>query len=398
MAAFSFSRIGSYENCKLQYKYQYIDKIKVKAKDTIETYLGSLVHEALERLYRDTRYEKLLSEQELLDFYNRKWDESWEDTIIIAKKEYSPENYRKMGEKYLKDYYKKHHPFEEGKIIGLETQNYLTLDEAGEYKYHVRIDRLMDMGNGNYEVHDYKSGMNLSTQEDLDKDRQLAMYSLWVRERFKDFKKVRLVWHFLAFDKEMDSYRTAEQLEDLKNSILEEIKKIEATEEFPPNESYLCSWCLYREICPLWKHEASLEEKTVNEYMNDPGVKLVDEYANIKSEYDVHRKEAEKKLSKLREAILTFSKNEGVQVIAGTENKISIKESEYYRFPGKNTEMRNKLEQELKKAKRFDDVAVVDTYALNRILKEQDGDDDLLAILKEFAEKEKSYILSLGKK
>ena len=61
----------------------------------------------------------------------------------------------------------------------------------------------MDMGGGLFEVHDYKTNMTLARQEELDQDRQLAMYSLWVREQFSDFKKVRLVWHFVAFDKEI---------------------------------------------------------------------------------------------------------------------------------------------------------------------------------------------------
>ena len=65
-----------------------------------------------------------------------------------------------------------------------------------------------DLGNGIYEVHDYKTNNSLPKQQKLDEDRQLAMYSLWVKLNFKDCKKVRLVWHFLAFDKEMDSFRT----------------------------------------------------------------------------------------------------------------------------------------------------------------------------------------------
>ena len=53
MPSFSHSRIGKYESCPLQYKFAYIDRIKVVAEDTIETFLGSRAHEALEKLYRD---------------------------------------------------------------------------------------------------------------------------------------------------------------------------------------------------------------------------------------------------------------------------------------------------------------------------------------------------------
>ena len=70
MPAFSHSRLSTFETCKLQYKFNYIDRIKVEREDTAETFLGSLVHEALEKLYRDLQYEKLVSLDELLDFFD----------------------------------------------------------------------------------------------------------------------------------------------------------------------------------------------------------------------------------------------------------------------------------------------------------------------------------------
>lgn len=398
MPSFSHSKIGSFDNCRLQFKFRYIDRIKVKAKDTIETFLGIRVHEALEKFYRDLRYEKLLSLEELLGFYNKKWEENWEETIIIAKKEYSPENYYKMGKKYLRDYYQRHMPFDEGRILGLETQNYMSLDENGDYKFHIRIDRLMDIGDGVYEVHDYKTNMALPTQEELDSDKQLAMYSLWVRQQFQDFKKVRLVWHFLAFDKDMESYRTAQQLEELKIEIMEKIREIEATEDYSANVSHLCNWCLYKEICPMWKHEVQLEEKPANEFLNDPGVKLVNEYVKTKKDYEDKKKEAEEKLAKLKQAIIEFCKKESVFAIFGTENKITIKETESFKFPGKNTEERVKLEKALKKIDRLKDVLSLDTFTMGRILKNKEGDEELISILREFGIKDKGFSLSVSKK
>ena len=253
MPVFSHSRILSYETCPLRYKYAYIDEIEPEA-ETTETYLNSRVHEALEKLYRNLQYGKLMSEKELLAFFKNEWKKNWADSIIIAKEEYAQENYLKIGERYLKDYYKRYKPFKEGKIVELEKTDFLSLAEEGKYKYYIRVDRLMDMGNGLYEVHDYKTNTTLPTQKYLDQDRQLAMYSLWVRREFKDCKEVRLVWHFLVFDKEMDSYRTEEQLEDLRQEVLAKIKAIEAADDFPANVSKLCDWCLYIGRCPMWAH------------------------------------------------------------------------------------------------------------------------------------------------
>ena len=52
MRIHSHSSLGSFENCPRQYWYQYIGKPPVERVDTIEAFLGTCVHEALEKLYR----------------------------------------------------------------------------------------------------------------------------------------------------------------------------------------------------------------------------------------------------------------------------------------------------------------------------------------------------------
>jgi putative RecB family exonuclease len=398
MPSYSHSKIGAFEACQLQYKFAYIDKVKVEAEDTIETFLGSRVHEALEKLHRDLRFEKLMTREELLSYFNKIWRENWKDSVIIVKKDYTADNYRKMGERQLTDYYNRHKPFDKGRIIGLETQDFLPLDQEGKYKFHIRIDRLMDMGNGLYEVHDYKTGSSLPKQEDLDRDRQLAMYSQWVKQNFKDFQKVRLVWHYLAFDKEMDSYRTKKQLDDLQKDVLERIKEIEAAEDYPANVSWLCDWCLYKPICPMWSHEVELEQKPENEYLNDPGLKLVDEYIRIKGELDEHRKEAEEKLDKIKEALVSFCRKKRIQVVSGSQNRITVKEYESIKLPAKNSDERAELILVLKELGKLEEVSDLDTYALIRILGNKAWDEKELDRLSQFWTKEKNFRLTIGKK
>ncbi len=248
MPVYSHSRIVSFETCPLRYKYVYLDRIKPEFEETGESYLGVRVHEALERLYRNIWNGKSLSRKELLAFFRNQWEKNWADAIAIIREDYSSQRYRKLGEKYLKDYYKRYKPFRQGKVVDLEITDFLPLDEEGKYEFYVRIERLMDMGHGLYEIHDYKTNTTLPTQDYLDRDPQLGMYSLWVRREFEDCRDVRLVWHFLALDKEMESYRTKEQLESLQQEILAKIKAIEATTEFPPRVSSFCVWCLYN--CP----------------------------------------------------------------------------------------------------------------------------------------------------
>lgn len=400
MPSFSHSRLGTFETCRLQYKYRYIDRVKVDVEDTVEAFLGSMVHAALEILYSHIRFAKIMTVEELLEEFDGRWRQGWKDSIRIVRDGYGEDNYRRMGEGYLRNYYARHYPFDSGRIIGLETQNYLSLDDEGKYKFHIRIDRLMDMGDGLYEVHDYKTNMSLPSQEDLDSDRQLAMYSLWVRRQFKDFKKVRLVWHFLAFDKEMESFRTADELEDLRRQVLSRIHEIEREETYPPKESALCGWCLYRDICPLWKHEASVESLAEAERIQDSGVNLVDEYVKVKERYDRYQKEGREALDSLKEAVVDFCRKEGVRAITGSEYRISVTENEKVGFPGKNTPERRKLMEILHKAGKMDEVMDLDTTALSRIMQDKNGlwDEELLDKLRIFAEPKMEIRLNVRKK
>ncbi|MAH32868.1 MAG: PD-(D/E)XK nuclease family protein [Candidatus Woesearchaeota archaeon] len=394
MPTYSHSKLGTFETCKLQYKFSYIDKLKVPQEDTVETFLGSRAHEALEKLYKDLKFQKLLSLKELLAYYNKLWKENWNDTVKINKKEYSEENYRLMGEKYLADYYKRYKPFDQGKVLGLETLDFLDLGKG--YKFHVRIDRLVDIGNGVYEVHDYKTNNSLPKQEKLDEDRQLAMYSLWVKNQFKDLKKVRLVWHFLAFDREMESSRTASELEDLKKDVLKKIKEIENSKKFPANKTALCDWCNFQSICPLFKHEFELEEKTVNEFLKDDGVKLVNEYAKTKKNLDIIKKEVEEKLDKLKEALIEFTKKNDVEVVVGSDNKVRVKPYESISFPAKaEREPLNKL---IRDKGFWDELSNLDTFKLAKLVKENNLPEELKKDIRKFITKTESYRLSLGKK
>ena len=184
MTLYSYSRLNTFKQCKLKYKYQYIEKIKTEIEQTVEAFLGSRVHDCLEKLYKDLKFQKLLTIEELIAYFHKIWGENWTDNILIVKKEYSVENYTKMGEKFLNDYYERYHPFNQGKTIGLETVNTASLDEKDSI--HIRIDRLVLRSDNTYEIHDYKTNASLPTQDKIDEDEQLAIYAYGIKQMYPD--------------------------------------------------------------------------------------------------------------------------------------------------------------------------------------------------------------------
>jgi putative RecB family exonuclease len=391
MAVFSNSRLSTFEQCPQKFKFHYIDKVETEILRTIETFMGELVHLTLEKLYKDLKFLKTNTEDDLVKYFNENWEKEWDDRILIVKsKDYTKENYRLMGEKMVRDYYKHYAPFDQGRVIGLETQEFLDLDE--EHKIHIRIDRLMMFDDGTYEIHDYKTNSNLKTQPELDEDRQLAVYAMGVKKMFPDAEKVVLVWHFLAFDKEMRSERTTEKLAELREDILGLIVKIDREREFKPMQSALCDYCEYRSICPLWKHLYSVEKKSVEEFKADEGVQLVNEYAQLKEQERL----LQEKLCAVDGKIRQFSDFFGAKKLYGSNHIVTVWSKDSVKFPGKNDSDRKKLIDALRALNLYDRFADVDNWTLE---KEFDNLDEVeKSVLLNFGKKQRTMKLYLGKR
>ncbi|MFA7708256.1 MAG: PD-(D/E)XK nuclease family protein, partial [Candidatus Pacearchaeota archaeon] len=195
-------------------------------------------------------------------------------------------------------------------------------------QWHVRIDKFACDDKGNYYVCDYKTNANMKDQEEADADRQLAMYSIWVKDKFKDCKSVKLVWHMLAFNKEAISERTDAQLKKLEDDTIALIRRIEKAEkekDFPTHITALCNYCGFKSQCPSFKHEVELEikqEESKKKFKDDDGVKLVDEFAEVKNKLS----ELEDKQDKLKVELIEFAKQKGIDIVYGSNMRAGIKE------------------------------------------------------------------------
>jgi putative RecB family exonuclease len=249
MVIYSHSRLSAFEQCPLRFRFQYIDRLKPDIEQSIEGFLGSQVHKTLEWIYLQSAKGKILQLDEIIQNYIENWNNDFSSEIKIVNGEYNAEYYFNQGIKFLIDYFLKHSPFRDN-TIACEKRILVKLDPEGKYQLQGYVDRIVHHPDTNiFEIHDYKTGNFLKSQEELDNDRQLALYSIGIRESFEKVSDVHLIWHFLAFNKQMTSKRTSEQLENLKKEILELIKKIEATKEFNPHPTILCKWCAFRSYC-----------------------------------------------------------------------------------------------------------------------------------------------------
>ena len=381
---YSYSAISSFESCPLKFKLAYIDRIKPPRR-SIEMFLGSRVHEALEKLYRDKLFGKLLTLEELLEFYNERWRREMSDTIFVAK-EYDTENYRIMGQRYLVDYYNTYKPFDEGRTIALEKKVFFPLND----KYWISgiIDRITEV-DGVYEVHDYKTSLYLPTKKEIEEDCQLALYAIAL-DHLYDVKDIELVWHFLAFNKEIRLRKPS--YEDAREEVIKRIEEIEEARkrnDFPPRESSLCPYCSYRPLCPLFKHEYKLEEMEPEEASREDGFTLVNKYWELSQKIA----ELEEEREKIRKKLVEYARKNEVQYVYGSDRVANIKIYHNIHFKDKVV-----VESILRKEGLYDRYVKIDLIKVANDIKNENLPKHVIEKLRKFMEHReniKIYLRSL---
>ena len=391
MATYSHSQLSMYEQCPLKYKLCYRDKIK-RDVEGVEAFLGTRVHDTLKKCYNDVRLTKVNTLDEMLSYYDNIWQQNWHDSIIITKKDLTQDHYKALGKRMLETYYKRYAPFDSDTTISTEMRIAFSLDDD-RYRLMGYIDRLSRAEGDVHQIHDYKTSAYLPSQQDADNDRQLGLYHIGVQKKWPDIKNIRLVWHYLAFDKDLVSSRSEEAISKLVEDTIKTIDEIEATDHFTPRESGLCDWCEYPDLCPLRKHFIKVEALPANEYLNEPGVVLVNKYAQLREEAS----EIDKEMAKVKEAILEYARREEAEVIKGSDRKVRVKFDEKLKFPGKSEIERRELDDAIKQAGKWMEVSQLDTTSLSRVIENSLWSEDLINQVLKYGRIEETTTIYLAK-
>ena len=396
MPTYSHSQLSTYETCPHQYRLAYIEKIEVET-EGVEAFMGSRVHDALEKLYRDLKVTRQNTLEELLDFYNQAWEKNWNDRVQIVRKEYRAEDYLHLGETCIANYYKRYFPFHQGKTLGLEENILFPLEEERGYWIRGFIDRLTLLDHSILEIHDYKTSSRLPAQKDVDSDRQLAFYQMGVEGRWKDIREIRLIWHYLVFDAEIRSSRTPEQLRELRQETLEFIQQIETDRDFKPKEGPLCNWCDYQGFCPKRKHLVATESLPPNEYLHEEGVNLVNRYVELKERKRLQNEEIDAELAKVEEALFAYGQREEVDAVFGYDHVVKTKMETKEKYPLKGDPNRKTLDELIKKSGKWMEVSDLNPWLLARVISRNAWPGLLARKVKEFSAFEENRSITVCK-
>ena len=379
---YSHSRLETYESCALKFRFQYVDKVDIARRTSVEAFLGSRVHDVLEQLYRNKLNAKVWTKEELVRFFTDIWEKQKSEDLFIVNKQFCLDDYYHQGIKALEDYWTRYHPFDGEKTIALEQRIELYLDDSKQYKLQGFIDRISKTASGVWQIRDYKTKRALPTLQEARLDRQLALYQIGLQHMWDGTENVELIWHYLLFDEEIKSTREKSDLEKLKIETIHLIQQVEKAideNDFPYRESRLCDWCDYFDICPAKKHLAQVRKLPPREFKEDEGVQLVDSYSHLlveKSRLNLDLKDLQVRLGELEEEIFEFARQFGAERLIGSDRQLRVTARESFRAPSATDkaekELREQLEALLKRANFWEPVSQLNSQRLIKLY--EDGE------------------------
>ncbi|MBU2560076.1 hypothetical protein KKA03_04185, partial [archaeon] len=150
-------------------------------------------------------------------------------------------------------------------------------------------------------------------------------------------------------------------------------------------------------LCPNHAHLAFTRDLPSNEFLNEPGVNLVNRYAELMSEKKAFIDKFDSELAKLKEALIVYAQKEKVEVVRGSDNKLRVKATESYKFPRKDTPDRAALDDLIKKEDKWLEVSDLNASALAKALIEGVWSEKLVKKILEYQEMERDYRFSISK-
>ena len=225
----NFSKIKTYRECPLLYKYKYIEG---KREGLVPaSSLGVSIHRTLEEYHRQSN-----DPSELLSYY----DDMWLGAGYASAGE-QMEWYLK-GKKMLETYQEREY---ERKTTVDSTEREFIFQE-GAWTLRGKIDRIDKHPDGSWEVIDYKTGTDVDLSQPITDSLQLGIYAVGARRAWH-LERGIATFYFVAFDQTQSAPFEAFDEQKILETFIKTGEKIVA-QDFTPNTSH-CANCPFNTRC-----------------------------------------------------------------------------------------------------------------------------------------------------
>ena len=251
---FSFSRVKTFHQCPLRYRYRYLKGLKEVFR-SIESYLGNVVHDVLEWLYDEREKTESPSLEAALQLLAARWTAGFNDEITVIRCSDHVDTYLITGREMLERFHRGAFRKDRSRTVALEQR--LTHKLSDDIVFTGFADRIGRTETGRLFVVDYKTSKKEGDSSEFSEGLQAPLYAACAMRR-NDEEEALAGYHYLRHDstrwQSVDSAR-AQQLLDRFHELAVEVN---SATEFEPRPGILCAWCGFNAICPAAEVPAAL--------------------------------------------------------------------------------------------------------------------------------------------
>lgn len=244
--AYSFSRLKTFQQCPARYQMRYVRGLKERFR-SIESYLGNIVHDVLEWLYRERDEGREPDIDAALDWLARRWRETWSASIAVVRVGDDPSSYLRSGREMVQRFMSTTFARDRSDTIALEQRLTAALEDGVIFTGFA--DRIGRTQGGRLFVIDYKTSKSEGDSSEFSEGLQAPLYAACTLQHWDE--PVALAgYHYLRHGTtrwlEVDNTRARALLE----RCLELVRITESASEFPARPGVLCAWCGFNDRCP----------------------------------------------------------------------------------------------------------------------------------------------------
>ncbi len=243
---FSFSRLKTFHQCPLRYRYRYLKGMR-EAFRSIESYLGSTVHEVLEWLYGEHGETSTPDLSAVLDDFARRWEASWSDDVAVIRVSDSTDDFYRLGREMLTRFFRETYARDSSHTIALEQRFSVRL--APNLVFTGIADRVGRTEKGRLFIVDYKTSSRKGTPSEFSEGLQAPLYASCVL-RTQDGDEAMAGYHYLRHGSTSWHRVTRSRSEELLQRFSDLAAVACEATEFPARPGILCAWCGFNAVCP----------------------------------------------------------------------------------------------------------------------------------------------------
>ena len=243
---FSFSKIKTFNQCPLRYRYRYLKGLK-EAFRSIESYLGNVVHDVLQWLYEERTDQNIPTLEDALEEFANRWHSSWTDDVAVIRLSDTSEDAHRAGRVMLESFHRNVLTRDRSRTVALEQRYSLRL--SPDVVFTGFADRVGRTEKGQLFVVDYKTSKSEGNPSEFSEGLQAPLYAACAISN-QDDADALAGYHYLRTSTTRWQKIDHERARSLLDRFLTLADETTQAAEFPGRPGVLCSWCGFNHVCP----------------------------------------------------------------------------------------------------------------------------------------------------